>query len=195
MNTSTSTGTRTRTRTYNVVYARGAVHIQGLDEQVRGGLDSLDYALTACPALSKNQTFWVYALTTTDLAAAVQKATALAESGQVTGFCKKCRKTALAALQAEAQEISDKMQNATVEVPGEWIEDVPEDDGRPVWTLSTDYDGEAEIYYATVTGDGPCTWTVGECFPEGRIIEDGKADTVEAAQQLAGQAFARAVAR
>ncbi len=187
--------TTTSTRTYNVVYARGAVHIQGLDEQVRGGLDSLDYALTACPALSKNQTFWVYALTTTDLAAAVQKATALAESGQVKGFCKKCRKTALAALQVEAQEINDEMQTAVTEVPGEWIDDVPETDGRPVWTFSADYDGTAELYHAEVTGEGPCTWRVSECFPEDRVIEAGEADTVEGAQQLAAQAFARAVTR
>ncbi|OXM69647.1 hypothetical protein [Amycolatopsis vastitatis] len=189
--------TEITTRTYTVVYARGAVHIQGLDEQVRGGLDSLNYALSACSALSKNQTMWVRPLTTTDLAEAVKKATALAESGQVKGFCKKCRKTALAVLEAEAYEIEAQraVQDAPAEVGGEWIEDVPEEDGRPVWTLSTDYDERAEIFFADVTGGGPCTWRVGECFPDGRILTTGEAGTVEEAQRQAEQAFARAVAQ
>jgi bacterioferritin-associated ferredoxin len=190
-----STNTSTYTRTYNVVYARGAVHIQGLDEQVRGGLDSLNYALTACPALSKNQTFWVYALTTSDLAEAVKKATALAESGQVKGFCKKCRNTAVAVLQEEAAKMEEARQEAarTAEYPGEWHEEIPEPDGTVSWSFSTEYNDRAEQYFAEITGEMPFTWTVGECTRGDRVLETGEADTLEEAQRAAQRAFGEVV--
>lgn len=75
---------------------------------------------------------------------------------------------------------------------GEWIEDVPDNDGRIVWMYSTDYDGTAENYWAEVTGEGPFTWKVGEYPESGRIVADGEADDLETAQQQAEQAFAQA---
>ncbi|WP_370944028.1 hypothetical protein AB5J62_33645 [Amycolatopsis sp. cg5] len=78
---------------------------------------------------------------------------------------------------------------------GTWEQEVPGQDGDELWSFSTEYDGRAEDYYAEVaaTGGGPYVWTVGECFPGGRELETGKADTPEQAQQQAEQAFARAV--
>lgn len=190
-----ATETITEAHTYAVVYARGAAHIQGLGEKVFSSADSLNYSRSTCPALTKNISFWCTALRTTDLAEAVKTAIALADSGTTRGVCKKCLKTALAILHDDAQQIENERRSAPAGVIGEWIEDVPETDGRPVWTFSTDYDDCTEIYHAEVTGDGPCTWTVGECFPDGRTIETGESDTVEEAQQRAQQAFARAVNR
>lgn len=85
----------TATRTYTVVYARGAAHLMGLDEQIRGGLDSLNYSYSACSALSANRTGWCTYWEGTDLAEALAK---LEDCGRYVakGHCKKCHKTATA---------------------------------------------------------------------------------------------------
>lgn len=168
----------TTARQYTVVYARGAAHIQGLDEKVHTSADSLNYAYSACPALTKNKVFWCKALTTSDLAAAVEKAELLARAGIAKGVCKKCLKTAREVVAAQVTETEPT-------IPGEWEQDVPGDDGTDVWAFSTEYGDHAEDYYAEVTGSGPWTWTVGECFTGGRELERGQADTLEAAQQAA----------
>jgi hypothetical protein len=92
-------------RTYTVVYARGAAHLMGLDEQVRGGLDSLNYSYSACAALSSNRTGWCTYWSGTDLAEALGK---LEDCGRYVakGHCKKCHKTATAAVEAAPAEES-----------------------------------------------------------------------------------------
>lgn len=111
--------TETSAGRYAVVYARGVAHIQGLDEKVTTGMDSLYYARSACPALSKS-VFWCTALRTDDLSAAVEKALEIARVGITTGVCKKCLKTAIDALHAEALEVERERAErkaASVDIP------------------------------------------------------------------------------
>jgi rRNA maturation protein Nop10 len=97
----------TSARTYTVVYARGAAHIQGLDEVPRdfGHEDAPAYTMSACAALSKNPYFWCDYWTGSDLAEALVK---LEECGRYVakGHCKKCHKTAAAAVEAAPAEES-----------------------------------------------------------------------------------------
>lgn len=83
---------------YTVVYARGAAHIQGLDETPRdfGHEDAPAYTMSACSALSKNPYFWcTYGEPTADLTQALKT---LEDCGRYVakGHCKKCHKTATA---------------------------------------------------------------------------------------------------
>jgi len=91
---------------FTVVYARGAVHIQGLAEKTLSSLDSLNYSYSACAALSKNKTFWCTEGVYTDLAEALRNAEAKGRRNG-KGICKNCAKRAaevIAALAAPAEE-------------------------------------------------------------------------------------------
>jgi hypothetical protein len=93
----------TATRTYTVVYARGAAHLQGLDEVPRdfGHEDAPAYTLSACSALSKNPHFWCEYWTGTDLAEALVQLEACGRY-VARSHCKKCHKTATAQIPAAA---------------------------------------------------------------------------------------------
>lgn len=91
------------------------------------------------------------------------------------------------------------MDNETRTEPqtGEWVEGIPDAEGRTTWAYSTDYDGTAECYLAEIigeaVGDGPFRWAVGKCPESGAVIASGEAKDLETAQQQAEQAFAWAV--
>ncbi len=87
----------------------------------------------------------------------------------------------------------DQQAYAAEIVSGEWEQEIPDEDGTDVWSFSSEYGDRAEDYYAEVTGHGPSEWAVGECFPAGRLLETGKAETLKQAQHDAEQAWKRAV--
>lgn len=104
----------TAARTYTVVYARGAAHLQGLDEVPRdfGHEDAPAYTMSACSALSKNPHFWCTYWSGSDLAEALAKLEACGRY-VAKGHCKKCHKTATAQaeLAAPAEEsYADKLE-------------------------------------------------------------------------------------
>jgi hypothetical protein len=86
--------TTTEARQYSVKYARGVNHIAGLDEKVTTGPDSLDYAKSACAALSKSNR-WCTGTTSTNLAEVLDAARRF---GGRKGACLKCERTAEAVL-------------------------------------------------------------------------------------------------
>ena len=88
--------TTNRATKYSIKHGRGKAHIAGLDEVVTTGMDSLNYAKTACPALSRN-IMWSTAQRTDDLQQALE---ALRSGHYGTGPCVKCEKTALAQIAA-----------------------------------------------------------------------------------------------
>lgn len=96
MNSNTAAAPR-----FTVVYARGAVHIQGLAEKTLSSLDSLNYSYSACAALTKNKAFWctegVYDTAAEALAAAEAKGR---RNGK--GVCKNCAKRAAEVAAAQA---------------------------------------------------------------------------------------------
>lgn len=80
--------------TFTVKYARGKNHISGLDEVVSTGLDSLNYAKSACSALSKTS-FWCDGRSSEELAVVLESARL---HGGHKGVCLKCESSALAQL-------------------------------------------------------------------------------------------------
>lgn len=80
--------------TFAVKYARGKNHIAGLDEVVNTGPDSLNYAKSACAALSKSS-FWCTGRSSATLAEVLESARLY---GGGKGVCLKCERSALAQL-------------------------------------------------------------------------------------------------
>lgn len=83
--------------TFSIKYGRGKAHISGLDEVVNTGMDSLNYAKSACSALSRN-----IAWSTAGRTDSLRQALEYLRSGYYgTGACLKCEKTALAQIAAQ----------------------------------------------------------------------------------------------
>jgi len=99
--------TETVERRYAVVYARGAAHLQGLDEVPRdyGTNDAPAYTYSACPALTTNKVGWVTHWEGTDLTEALAQ---LETCGKhvATSACKKCTKTGNAQLEAQTSKVA-----------------------------------------------------------------------------------------
>jgi hypothetical protein len=82
---------------FTVKYAKGKNHIAGLDEVVTTGPDSLNYAKSACAALSKSN-FWCNGRSSATLAVVLESARV---HGGGKGVCLKCERSALAQLAAQ----------------------------------------------------------------------------------------------
>lgn len=82
--------------TYTLKYNRTGQHIAGIVERTKGS--DLDYALSACSALSRNGSRMAMGESYTDLKEALQEAET---DARVSGrkMCAKCRTAAEAALQ------------------------------------------------------------------------------------------------
>lgn len=151
--TNTTNATETASRRYAVVYARGAAHIQGLDEKVTTGPDSLNYAYSACSALSKNKAFWCTSLVTDDLAAALAQAELIGRVGPAKGMCKNCAKTANAALEAQAAAAISEQAASTAEPAAADDESAKQVDIPMVAVFVKA--NHADAFYARMTEQGP----------------------------------------
>jgi hypothetical protein len=84
---------------FTVMYAKGKNHIDGLAEVVFTPADSLNYARSACSALSKSS-FWCSGMSSENLAEVLDSAR---RHGGGKGVCLKCEATAVAVL-AQAEQ-------------------------------------------------------------------------------------------